>query len=606
MYLRLLSYLKPHKSLFIFSFISMIFFALLSGFSLGMISPLVITIFYRDGSMQSLLGSSTIGILQQIDAWIFESSALVTLKRLAISILIIFFFKGLFQYLHAYLNCRVEQGVIQDIRNHLYKHIHTLSLGFFAKSSTGNLSSIVTNDVEIVRESVSKGFIEIIRESSLAAIYAGIVIWASWRLAVLSIVLVPLSIVLIARVGKRLRKRGTSIQEKMGAMMSTFTETVSGIRIVKAFAMEKFELKKFFRNTADYLRTVVRFESLKLTLAPLTEFIGAIAACVILLYGGYLILVSNSLSADSFFVFLAASLSLMQPIKRIGEANSKIQRGLGAAKRIFDILDTDERVCEYPDAKPFEGLKHFLRFRNVSFSYDSEKTVLNHINLSVHAGQIVALAGPSGTGKTTIINLIPRFYDPTEGVVEIDGVDIRAFTLKSLREAIGLVTQETILFNDTVLNNIAYGSETVCREDVVRVAKAANAHGFIEGLPQGYETVIGERGSSLSGGEKQRIAIARALLKDPPILILDEATSALDAESQTQVQEAIQKLMVGRTTILIAHRLSTIKDADVIYVIDKGTIVDRGSHGELLKKDGIYRNLYKHILKEVEGVSIRR
>jgi subfamily B ATP-binding cassette protein MsbA len=582
----------------------MLFFALLSGFSLGMISPLVVTIFYQDGTVQSLLGSSNIRILQHLDGWIFESTTLVTLKRLAIAILVIFFLKGLFQYLHAYLNCRVEQGVIRDIRNRFYKHIHTLSLGFFAKSSTGNLSSIVTNDVEIVKESVSKGFIEMVRESTLAAIYAAIVIWASWRLAALSIILVPLSIVLIARVGKRLRKRGTRIQEKMGAMMSTFTETVSGIRVVKAFAMEKFELKKFFKNTAEYLRTVVRFESLKLILAPLTEFIGAIAACVILLYGGYLILISKSLSADSFFVFLAASLSLMQPIKRIGEANSKIQRGLGAAKRIFEILDTEERVCEYPNAKPFPGLQSTLRFRDVSFSYDSEKPVLTHINLSVQAGQIVALAGPSGTGKTTIINLIPRFYDPSEGAIEIDGVDIRTFTLQSLREAIGLVTQEIILFNDTILNNIAYGREKVCREDVVCVAKAANAHDFIEALPAGYETVIGERGASLSGGEKQRIAIARALLKDPPILILDEATSALDAESQAQVQEAIQKLMLGRTTIVIAHRLSTIKDADVIYVIDKGTIVDKGDHTELLRKDGIYRNLYKHILREAEGVSI--
>jgi subfamily B ATP-binding cassette protein MsbA len=604
MYLRLLSYLKPLKGIFILSFLSMLFYALLSGFSLGMISPLVITIFYRDGNAISLLGSSNIAILRHLDAWIFGASALVTLKRLAAAILVIFFLKGLFQYLHSYFNCRVEQGVIRDIRNHFYRHIHALSLGFFARSSTGNLSSIVTNDVEIVKEAVSKGFIEMIRESTLALIYAVIVIWASWRLAILSIILVPLLIILIARIGKRLRKRGTRIQEKMGAIMSTFTETVSGIRIVKAFAMEQFELKKFFRNTGEYLKTVVRFESLKLILAPLTEFIGAIAACVILLYGGFLILVSNSLSADSFFVFLAASLSLMQPIKRIGEANSNIQRGLGAAKRIFDILDTEERICESPGAKPFEELKQGIQFRNVSFSYNPEKQVLTDVNLSVRAGQVVALVGPSGTGKTTIINLIPRFYDPTNGSIEFDGTDIRKFTLKSLREAIGLVTQEIILFNDTVMNNIAYGRTALCRDDVVRVAKAANAHDFIENFPRGYETVIGERGVSLSGGEKQRIAIARALLKDPPILILDEATSALDAESQALVQEAIQKLMVGRTTIVIAHRLSTIKDVDIIYVVDGGTIVEKGTHVQLLKQKGIYRNLYRHILKEAEGVTV--
>ncbi|TET16726.1 MAG: ATP-binding cassette domain-containing protein [Candidatus Cloacimonadota bacterium] len=603
MYLRLLSYLKSYKALFILSLLTMILFALMSGFSLGMISPLVITIFSRDGNALSLLGSSNISILQSIDRWMLESSPLESLKRFAVIIILVFFLKGVFQYIHSFLNCRVEQGVIRDIRNHLYKHIHMLSLGFFGRSSTGNLSSIVTNDVEIVRESVSKGFIEIMRESFLILIYAIIVIWASWRLALLSIILVPLSILMIVRIGKRLRKRGTRIQKRMGEMMSTFTETVSGIRIVKAFAMEEFELKKFFRNTHNYLKTVISFEALKLAISPLTEFLGALAASVILLYGGYLIIISKTLSADTFFVFLAASLSLMQPIKRIGEANSRIQRGLGAAERIFEILDTEEKVMNYPDAIPFAGLKKHLRFIGVSFSYDFKKQVLKDIDLEVKSGQIVAIAGPSGTGKSTIINLIPRFYDPTEGTIEIDGVDIRRFSLKTLREAIGLVTQEIILFNDSVFNNIAYGRTNIPRDQVMKVSKAANAHYFIEKLPHGYDTVIGERGASLSGGEKQRIAIARALLKDPPILILDEATSALDAESQSQVQEAIQKLMSGRTTIVIAHRLSTIKGADIIYVIDGGVIVDYGKHNDLLQKDGIYRNLYRHIMKEAENVT---
>jgi subfamily B ATP-binding cassette protein MsbA len=602
MYLRLLSYIRRYKSFFILSFITMIIFALMSGFSLGMISPLVIAIFSRNDGALSLLGKSNIGILENIDRWLFESSPLLTLKRLSVTIIIVFFLKGLFQYLHSYFNCRVEQGVIRDIRNHLYRHIHRLSLAFFDKSSTGNLSSIATNDVEIVKESVSKGFIEIVRESTLALIYSFIVIWASWRLAILAILLVPLSVFLIARAGKRLRRRGTTIQEKMGEMMSTFTETVAGIRIVKAFAMEKFELRKFFKNTFNYLKTVVRFETLKLAISPVTEFLGAIAASIILLYGGYLIVVNQSLSPDRFFVFLAASLSLMQPIKRIGEANSKIQRGLGAAKRIFDILDKEEKVKEYADAVKFEGFKHSIVFCDVSFRYDSGVPVLNNINMEVKSGQVVAIAGPSGAGKSTIINLIPRFYDPTEGVVEIDRVDIKKYTLGSLRKAIGLVTQEIILFNDTVYNNIAYGREEVSFEEVIKVAKAANAHHFIEKLPTGYDSIIGERGTSLSGGEKQRIAIARALLKDPPILILDEATSALDTESQSQVQEAIQKLMMGRTTIVIAHRLSTIRDADIIYVVDNGRLVDYGKHVDLLQKDGVYRNLYQHIIKEAENV----
>lgn len=604
MYLRLLSYIKPYRTFFILSFVTMIIFAIMSGFSLGMISPLVNAIFYRSKNTLSIFSTSHIRILEHIDKWMFESSPLLTLKRFSIIIIIIFFFKGIFQYLHTYFNCRVEQGVTRDMRNHLYRHIHTLSLGFFGKSSTGNLSSIITNDVEIVKESVSKGFIEIVRESTLAVIYTFIVIWASWRLAVLSILLVPLSIFFIAKTGKRLRKRGTKIQERMGEMMSTFTETVSGIRVVKAFAMEHFELKKFFGNTLNYLKTVVRFETLRLSVAPLTEFMGAIVASIILLYGGYLILVSHTLLPDRFFVFLAASLSLMQPIKRIGVANSNIQRGLGAAKRVFEILDRKERVKEYPDSIPFPGLTKYIRFQNVSFRYDSKKPVLHNINLEVKAGQIVAIVGPSGVGKSTIINLLPRFYDPFSGVIEIDGLDIRKISLRSLREAIGLVTQETILFNDTVLNNIAYGRLKISRDRVIKISKAANAHQFIEKLPNRYDTVIGERGTSLSGGEKQRIAIARALLKDPPILILDEATSALDAESQSLVQEAIHKLMEGRTTIVIAHRLSTIKDADLIYVIYKGTVDDCGKHRDLLEKDGIYRKLYKHILKEAESVKV--
>ncbi len=603
MYLRLLLYIKPYRAFFTISFVTMIFFALMSGFSLGMISPLVITIFKRDANTLSLLGSSNIKIFKIIDAWLFSSAPLITLKRLSIIIVCIFFLKAIFQYLHTYFNCRVEQGVIKDIRNHLYRHINSLSLMFFNKNSTGNLSSIITNDVEIVRESVSKGFIEILRESCLAVIYTILVIWASWRLAVLSIILVPISIFLIAKAGKRLRRRGTNIQERMADMMMTFTETISGIRIVKAFAMEHFELKKFFANTLNYLKTVIRFESLKLLIGPLTEFLGAIAASVILLYGGYLILIVHSLSPDRFFVFLAASLSLMQPIKRVGEANSKIQRALGAAKRIFEVLDIREKISETRDAITFSGINKSIKFRNVSFLYSNGNYVLKNVNLEIKTGDIAAIVGPSGAGKSTLINLILRFFDPTSGDIEVDGINIKKFTIRSLREAIGLVTQETVLFNDTVFNNIAYGRKGVGKELVIKVAKAANAHLFIEKLNFGYDTVIGERGTSLSGGEKQRIAIARALLKDPPILILDEATSALDAESQSQVQEATKKLMEGRTTIVIAHRLSTIRDANLIYVLEGGTIQDFGKHSELLKKDGIYRKLYSHIIKEAKSVA---
>jgi len=403
---------------------------------------------------------------------------------------------------------------------------------------------------------------------------------------------VPLSVGFIILLGRKQRKRSKRIQEKMADVTSILQESISGIRVVKAFAMEKFEVAKFWQKTKEYLRAYLRFEAVGLLGPPLVELLGVVVAVIILLYGGYEIWVRNSLDPARFIIFLAASLSLMKPIKRLSHANNTIQQGIAAAERIFKILDTKPEIKNEENAILLPEIRHSLAFKNVSFAYDNEGEVLKNINLEVRVGEVVAFVGPSGAGKSTLMDLIPRFYDPSEGVIEIDGVDIRRIEIHALRKLMGIVTQETFLFNDTVYNNIAYGKEDALESEVIRAAKAANAHDFVMAMPQGYETIIGERGVKLSGGERQRLAIARAILRNPAILIFDEATSALDTESELLVQGAIERLLRGRTTFVIAHRLSTIKNADRIVVLEEGKIVEIGKHEDLVNRGGLYKRLY--------------
>lgn len=575
--------------------------ALTSGFSLGMIIPLVNALF-RGGEFGISTGYAGLGwILDRINVWLASVPPMVTLGRLAALIALVYLLKGLFTYLQRYFSVVVEQGTVRDLREAIYRHLHTLSLSFFHRQRTGVLTSRITNDVVFIQGAIDKGFVTLIKESLLALVYVAIVIWASWKLAVVAILIVPLSTWMIILLGRRLRSSSHRVQEATGDIASTLTETVSGIRVVKAFSMENFEIRKFISHIRDYYRAFVRFERVSMLAGPMTEFLGVIAACIILMYGGYQILIGGELTPDRFIVFLAASLSLMQPIKRISHANSQIQQGLAASSRVFRVLDVMPEVQEVQGAARIESFKDSIVFDRVSFEYESNKRILNDINLKIGVGEVVALVGPSGAGKSTIADLVPRFYDPTEGMVTIDGIDLKKASVASLRNLMGIVTQETILFNDTVRNNIAYGRTDAGMDEVELAATAANIHDFITTLPKGYDSPIGERGVRLSGGERQRIAIARAILKNPPILILDEATSSLDSESEMLVQEALERLMEGRTSLVIAHRLSTVRRANRIIVVEDGKIAEVGTHQSLLSKKGTYKRLYDLQFMDIKG-----
>jgi subfamily B ATP-binding cassette protein MsbA len=593
MYNRLFAYIGRYRRELVLSVICMIFLALTSGFSLGMIVPLVNALF---GGTEVILPTGHSGLgwaLSKVNQWLSSAPAMVTLVRLAVLIALVFFLKGFFTYVQRYFSIVVEQGTIRDLRESIYRHLHTLSLSFFHARKTGVLASRITNDVSFIQGAIDKGFVALIRESLLALVYLGVVIWASWKLALVSVFVVPASVFAIILLGKKLRSTSHRVQEATGEMTSTLTETVSGIRVVKAFSMENFEIGKFVSQIGEYYRAFLKFERISMLAGPLTESLGVVAACIILIYGGHQILVAGQLSPDRFIVFLAASLSLMQPIKRISQANTAIQHGLAASARIFRLMDAVPDIRDAEDAVEIRSFEKSIDFEHVSFEYEKGRKALDDVSLCIGVGEVVALVGPSGAGKSTIADLVSRFYDPTAGRITLDGRDLRELKVESLRRLMGIVTQETVLFNDTVRNNIAYGRADAVEEEVEAAAKAANIHDFIVSLPEGYGTRIGERGVRLSGGERQRIAIARAILKNPPILILDEATSALDTQSEMLVQGALEHLMEGRTSVVIAHRLSTIRRSDRIIVVVDGKIKEVGTHESLLSRAGTYKHLYE-------------
>jgi subfamily B ATP-binding cassette protein MsbA len=530
--------------------------------------------------------------------WLLGSDRRQALLRLCGLILALIFLKSLFDYLQAYWMAHVEQGVIKDLRNDLYRHLNELSLSYFHRTRTGQLISRLTNDVTLVNGGVTAGFVTLIKNPLLILAYLVMALYLSWRLTLIALVILPTSMSVIAFIGSRLRRASAISQEKMADVTSVLQETISGVRVVKAFAMEEFEIRKFRRVAMDYFKSLLHINRVSKLAGPLTEFLSAIVGVGILWFGGQQVLIGEGLSPGEFMLFLLAVFSLMQPIKELSSVNSRLQEAAAAGDRIFAIIDLAPEVVSLPGAKKIEHFNEGVRFENVSFSYENEEAaaptvVLKNISVAVKKGEILALVGPSGAGKSTLVDLLPRFYDPQQGRILLDDADLREIEVKSLRHLMGIVTQETILFHDTVRNNIAYGLQKVSEEKLFQAAQAANAHQFIAELPQEYETVIGERGVKLSGGQRQRLAIARALLKNPPILILDEATSALDSESEMLVQQAIERLMANRTSFVIAHRLSTILHAHQIIVLDKGRIVQRGRHDELLHQKGLYQKLYK-------------
>jgi len=518
------------------------------------------------------------------------------LKYIPIAIVLIYLIKGSCSYGQTVLMNFIGQRVVTDLRNDLYNHIQRQSLSFFTKNPTGILMSRITNDVNLIQGAVSEAVTSIFKDSFTLIGLIFVIFYRDWQLAMIATVVFPLTIYPIARFGKKMRKVATGTQVTMGSLTSLLQETISGTRIVKAFGMEDYEGKRFAKENEDLFKLFMKAVSIRAISSPFMEFLGGLGIAVIIFYGGYQVIQGVS-TPGTFFSFLTALILLYEPVKRLTNVNNTIQQGIAAAIRVFGVMDMTPEIKNRENATELPQISDKIEIRNVTFRYDDEP-VLKNINLNVKSGEVVAFVGMSGGGKTTLVNLIPRFYDVTEGEILIDGHDIRDVTIESLREQTGIVTQQTILFNDTVRNNIAYGDIKRSDEDIINAAKAANAYHFIKNLPEGFETVIGEQGARLSGGERQRLSIARALLKDAPILILDEATSSLDTEAEIEVQGALENLMKGRTTLVIAHRLSTINSADRIIVLVSGKIVEEGTHDSLLMKKGEYFKLYNMQFRE--------
>lgn len=526
---------------------------------------------------------------------IFFKKDVQMLKIIPLAVIFIYFLRGACHFGQAYLMNYVGESIIRGLRDSLYNRIQDLPLSFFHRERTGVLMSRITNDVNIVKAMVSTAVTGGLRDCFTIVGLTGVIFYRDWKLALFALVILPIAFFPVVEFGRRVRRVSTGCQEAMADMSVFLHETFAGNKIVKAFGMEEYEKERFFQKTARLFRLEMKAVVAKSLSSPIMEFLGGLGIAFIIWYGGYRVIQGTS-TPGTFFSFMAAVLMLYDPVKKTARLNNAIQEGLAAAVRIYDILETESDIVEREDVIELKPKRHSVIFRNVSFKYE-DQMVLKNINLEVKSGEIVALVGMSGGGKTSLVNLIPRFYDVSEGAILIDGHDIRDVTIASLRRQIGIVTQEPILFDDTIRNNIAYGNRQASGGDIIQAAKSAYAYDFIQALPNKFDTGVGELGARLSGGEKQRICIARALLKNAPILILDEATSSLDTESERAVQKALENLMRGRATLVIAHRLSTVRSADRIIVIVNGEIMEQGKHDTLLAAGGEYHKLYKMQLR---------
>lgn len=529
-------------------------------------------------------------LVERIFDDIFAQKNLQALQFLPWVIVAVFVFRGIVNFGHAYLIEYVGQRIVEDLRNTLNAHLQSLSLSFFHRTPTGTILSRVTNDTSLVREALTQSSASMMKDATTLLALIIVAFMKDWFLALLAFIVFPVTILPLMSVYKKVRTSSRRGQGSLGNLTALLQETIQGNRVVKAFGMEGYERERFAEENRRLFRHSMKAGRMRAFVPPMVELVAACGIAAVVWYGGASV-ISGERTQGAFIAFLTAMMLLYEPFKHLTRTNAAIQNGLAAAERLFEVLDERNEITDHPDAQTVDGIRQSIRFEDVSFCYQDE-WVLRHINLEVHAGEVVALVGPSGGGKSTLADLIPRFYDVKEGRVTIDGVDIRDLTRQSLRSQIAVVTQFTFLFNDTVRNNIAYGAPDRPLEEVIAAAKAANAHEFIMALPQGYDTGIGELGVRLSGGQRQRLAIARALLKNAPILILDEATSSLDTESERLVQNAIEQLMAGRTVLVIAHRLSTIQRADRILVLAGGVIVEEGPHAKLLAQNAQYRRLY--------------
>ena len=599
-YLRIISFAKPYANFavpyFIFALLSTIF-----GFiNFAFLMPILDLLFNATKPLDEItkpLPAISIdyfkGILDYYTALLIhnygKSTALIFIAAFLISTNLL---TNLFKYISQLVNIRMRNIVVYNLRERLFNKVVHLDVGYFTTQRKGDLMSRMTNDLSEIENSVVGTLEVFFRDPFSLIIYFAALLLIQWELMVLTLLILPIAGIGVSIIGKKLKKQSVESQKSVGEILSLIDESISGIRIIKGFIAEKFIINRFNTQGKYYAQLSKSMGSKRELASPLTEFMGVTIVAVILFIGGNMVF-NGKLEASAFFLFIISFYKILEPVKSIASSITSIQRGIVAGNRIFTVMDTEVAIQDKAQPKVLTEFEHAITLKDVCFKYE-ENEVLKNITFEVPKGKLVALVGPSGGGKSTLVDLIPRFYDPVSGSVEIDGVDIREYSIYSLRSQIGIVTQESILFNDTIFNNIAFGLPNITQEDVERAAKIANAHGFIQETENGYQTSIGERGMKLSGGQRQRLSIARAVLKNPAILILDEATSALDNESEKLVQEALNNLMKDRTSIVIAHRLSTIRHADRIIVLDKGEIKEQGTHEDLIALEGLYNKLHQH------------
>ncbi len=597
--LRILSYIRKYSNIALLNVLFNVLTVIFSLFSVIMIVPFLQLLFGKipfvvDEPEFQLSAQYILNYLKYIlSIEISTNGQLAALVKFCLGIALLFFFKNLFRYLAVYFLAPIRSGAVRDIRDELYGKILSLPLSYYSKERKGDIISRLTDDVKEVEISIIS-FIEVtVREPLNIIIFLGALLMLSPQLTAFVFVMLLITGFIIGRVGKSLKRQSIEAQSVSGRLLSIVDETLGGLRIIHAFNAEKFMREQFSKINTDFYALSRKINTKRELSSPLTEFLAMCVVCTVLYYGGVLVLEHKNLEAETFIAFMVLFAQLIAPAKNFSSAWYNIRKGLASAQRIFEVLDAEVKIAEKGNAVAIKEFKSEIEFKNAGFSYHNfdDKKILESVNLKVEKGKMVALVGQSGAGKTTMVDLLPRFYDVSEGQILIDGKDVREYKLNDLRGLFGMVSQESILFNDSVHNNIAFGIENATREQVMEAAKIANAHDFIMKLDNGYDSTIGDRGGKLSGGERQRLTIARAVLKNPPILILDEATSSLDSNSEKLVQDALTKLMKGRTTIVIAHRLSTIQYADEIIVMQDGKISERGNHIGLMAKNGIYKKL---------------
>lgn len=594
LYLRILGFLRPHTPLLLAAVAATLVFALLDAAVYVLLIPFVDALFVSGGATRAQAPNVMERLLDAtVYRWVdLSGDPLDAVSRIIVLILVVFAVKNVFFFARAYLVARAEQAVNRDLRNRVYDHLVDLDLAFFGRVRMGQIVSRLTTEVETLRTVVTAELSKLLSAVFEFAAALAMMVIISWKLTLAAFVVIPGAMVIWGPLVRVLRRRDRRVLNLGGEVNAHIQETLSGIRLVKASSAEDRERSRFHRLTGDYFRNFLRAELARALAAPLTEMLAAAGTVVLLWYGARLV-VAGELTGAHFVGFLGLSLKLYAPVKNVAKFPATAQPGLVAAERVFEFLDAPVEIRDRPGARPFHALEREIAFENVSFAYREGEPVLQDVSITVPRGTVLAVVGPSGAGKSTLVDLVGRFFEVTEGRVAMDGVDVRDLRLADLRGQLGIVSQETVLFHDTVRANIAYGRPEASDAEIEQAARAANAHDFVAQMPKGYDTLVGERGTELSGGQRQRIAIARAILRDPPILIFDEATSALDTESERLVQAAIERLLQGRTVFVIAHRLSTVQRADQIVVLDGGRVVEKGDHASLLARGGLYSRLHR-------------